>query len=46
MTNYNNNIVILTVSRMSENKISVAISISDTLMAQIKKQERTNKYRW
>lgn len=35
MTNYNNNIVILTVSRMSENKISVAISISDTLMTQI-----------
>lgn len=35
MTNYNKNIVILTVSRMSENKISVAISISDTLMAQI-----------
>lgn len=46
MTNYNNNIVILTVSRMSENKISVAISISDTLMTQIKKQECPNKYRW
>lgn len=46
MTNYNNNIVILTVSRMSENTISVAISISDTLMAQIKKQEHPNKYRW
>lgn len=46
MTNYNNNIVILTVSRMSENKISVPISISDTLMTQISKQERPNKYGW